>query len=274
MKTALKWLVCIDGSEPSEAAFNYCITVAGKDDDVTLLAVSEQIHTQLYAHAYVSVDFIIDAQHKLDDASKALLRKHAKTAHEAGVKNVHLLLATSDHPGDSIVTAAKEKKIDTIVIGRRGMGALKRLFLGSVSRYVVENAPCDVVVIKGNYGPAVQHDASKEAVKQAEEAERQRRVTEEQAIDKTAQFNSALDRNVARLAEEEERNRRIREFQERHAREQKEREARLQEVKRLEEEERKERVAKDPEAHPPNFPFPEVHFAYMHAGEQIKKENV
>ncbi len=260
---------------------------------MTLLAVSEQIHTQLYAHAYVSVDFIVDAQHKIDDAAKALLRKHARTAHEAGVKKVHLLLATSDHPGDSIVTAAKEKSIDTIVIGRRGMSTLKRLFLGSVSRYVVENAPCDVVVIKvsriesavkhfcalmslrkGGYGPAVQHDTTKEAVKQAEEAERQRRVTEEQLVDKAAQFNSALDRNVARLAEEEERTRRVREFQERHAREQKEREERLQQVKRLEERERKERMAQDPEAHPTHFPFPEVHFAYTHAGEHVRKENV
>jgi nucleotide-binding universal stress UspA family protein len=132
----------------TEAAFNYCLTVADKEDHVTLLAVAERIHTQLYAHAYVSSDFMVEAQHKIDDASKSLLRKHARTAHEAGVKNVHLLLATSDHPGDSIVAAAKEKQIDTILIGRRGMGAFKRLLLGSVSRYVVENAPCDVLVIK------------------------------------------------------------------------------------------------------------------------------
>lgn len=248
--------------------------MAGKDDHVTLLAVSEQIHTQLYAHAYVSVDFIVDAQHKIDDAAKGLLRKHARTAHEAGVKNVHLLLATSDHPGDSIVRAAKEKQIDTIVIGRRGMGALKRLLLGSVSRYVVENASCDVVVIKGGYGPPVQHDASKTEIAQAEEAERKRRVAEEQAMDKAAQFNSQLDRNVARLAEEEERARRVREVEERHRREQVERESRLAEVKRLEEDERRARVAQDPEAHPPHFPHPEIHFAYTHAGEHLRKENV
>ncbi len=52
------------------------------------------------------------------------------------------------------------------------------------------------------------------------------------------------------------------------------REKRLQEVKRLEEQERKERVAQDPEAHEVHFPFPEIHFAYTHAGEHLHRENV
>ncbi len=204
----------------AESAFNYCLAAAGKEDHITLLAVAERIQSQLYAHAYVATDFIVDAQHKIDDAQKTVLRKHAKAAHAAGIKNVHLLLATSDHPGESIVAAAKEKNIDTICIGRRGMGALKRLLLGSVSRYVVENAPCDVVVVKGQYGPAEVHESSRAAVKQAEEEERKRRIAEELSMEKAAEFGSQLDRNVARLAEEEEKRRRIREFEARHKAEQ------------------------------------------------------
>jgi hypothetical protein len=114
----------------------------------------------------------------------------------------------------------------------------------------------------------VQHDTTKEAVKQAEETERQRRVAEEQALDKTGRFDSSLDRNVARVAEEEERARRVREFEERHKREQQEREQRLQEVKKLEEQERAERMAHDPEAHSAHFPFPPVHLAYSPAADK------
>ncbi len=84
------------------------------------------------------MDFVLEAQHKIDDSNKAALRRHARAAHAAGFKNVHLLLATSDHPGEMICQAAKEKHVDTIVLGRRGMGAIKRLILGSVSRFVVE----------------------------------------------------------------------------------------------------------------------------------------
>lgn len=35
---------------------------------------------------------------------------------------------------------------DAIVIGTRGRGGIKRALLGSVSDYVVRNAPCPVVV--------------------------------------------------------------------------------------------------------------------------------
>lgn len=114
-------------------------------------------------------------------------------------------------------------------MGRRGMGTIARLLLGSVSRYVLENAPCDVVVVKSTVGPEVAHDTTKEAVKRAEEVERARRIEslkqEEQDEQKRRHFQSELDRNVARLAEEEERRRRLEALDQRHKREQVEREA-------------------------------------------------
>lgn len=191
--------------------------------------MAEKIQPQLYAHAYVSMDFIIDAQHKLDAHHKAILRRHSQTAHEAGVQKTHLLLANGDNAGELICHAAQVKKIDYIVIGRRGMGTLKRLLLGSVSKYVLENAPCDVMVVKGEYGPAEKHDATKDEIKAAEEKERERRVAEEKALDEAVRheeaFQSDLDRNIARLAEEKERMRRIEELNARHRLEQKERHA-------------------------------------------------
>lgn len=229
-----------------------------------ILDVAEKIQTSLYAHAYVSMDFVLDAQHKVDDHHKGILRKHARTAHDHGVTKVHLLMANSDSPGEMICHTAKEKAVDFIVVGRRGMGTLKRLLLGSVSRYVLEHAHCDVIVVKGEYGPDEVHEGSKQEAKRAEEIERNRRIAEEKAADaaevQAEKFRSDLDRNVARLAEEEERQRRVQELADRHKREQQEREQELQRVKLAEEEERRQRVANDPEAHPPHFPFPAVQF--------------
>lgn len=54
----------------------------------------------------------------------------------------------SNQPGKVIVETAEQRKADVIFVGRRGMNAAKRLFLGSTSKYVVENAPCNVFVIR------------------------------------------------------------------------------------------------------------------------------
>ena len=52
------------------------------------------------------------------------------------------------NPGYDIVKFSKINKIDLIVIGSRGKGPTKEIFLGSVSNYVVHKAKCPVMIIK------------------------------------------------------------------------------------------------------------------------------
>jgi nucleotide-binding universal stress UspA family protein len=52
-------------------------------------------------------------------------------------------------PVDAILRAARRLGADAIVLGSRGLGALGRLVLGSVSRGVVRRAPCAVLVVRG-----------------------------------------------------------------------------------------------------------------------------
>ena len=51
-------------------------------------------------------------------------------------------------PGFSIVKFAKDKNFDIIIIGARGVGALKEIFLGSVSNYVLHKTSLPVLVVK------------------------------------------------------------------------------------------------------------------------------
>ena len=52
-------------------------------------------------------------------------------------------------PAEQIVRYAEEHHIDHIVIGHRGHSGFERWLLGSVSRQVIDHAPCAVTAIRG-----------------------------------------------------------------------------------------------------------------------------
>ncbi|XP_078168794.1 universal stress protein PHOS32-like [Carex rostrata] len=51
-------------------------------------------------------------------------------------------------PREKICEAVDSIPLSCIVIGNRGLGKLQRVFMGSVSEYVVNNASCPVTVVK------------------------------------------------------------------------------------------------------------------------------
>lgn len=57
-----------------------------------------------------------------------------------------LLLGHGD-PAEQIVTEAKNRGVDSIVVGRRSMGTVTRWFAGSESMKVIEQADVNVVVV-------------------------------------------------------------------------------------------------------------------------------
>jgi nucleotide-binding universal stress UspA family protein len=60
-------------------------------------------------------------------------------------------------PGESISAAAQAERCDLIVVGTHGRTGFHRSLAGSVSDYVVRNAPCPVVVVR----PAGQPSATR-----------------------------------------------------------------------------------------------------------------
>ena len=49
---------------------------------------------------------------------------------------------------EAILSVAKIRKADLIILGTRGMGSLKGLMVGSVSSKVMHHAPCPVLIVR------------------------------------------------------------------------------------------------------------------------------
>ena len=69
-----------------------------------------------------------------------------RRATELGVSDIR----SACHRGNvaaSIIDVARRDKADVIVLGKRGLGRVSGVLLGSVSQKVVASAPCAVVVV-------------------------------------------------------------------------------------------------------------------------------
>ncbi len=52
------------------------------------------------------------------------------------------------NPASEILSTAKEGAFDVVVVGHRGKGKVRELFMGSISEKIVHTVPCTVIVIR------------------------------------------------------------------------------------------------------------------------------
>ena len=86
---------------------------------------------------------------ELQHNAQQLLEEQTQSIEAAGgqVAQAHLLLG---RPAEQIVNLSEELGVGVIVLGSRGLGALRRAVLGSVSESVVRHAHCPVFVVRSD----------------------------------------------------------------------------------------------------------------------------
>jgi len=131
--TATRYLVALDGSEHGSKAFETATKLASPGDVLFLTTV-------------VSKSSKEDSRSRLREQATTLLSKYCDRAKELGYHYEPVILE-----GDArelLCQAVEDRSINVLVVGTRGLGTIKRMFLGSVSNYCVQHASCDVIVAK------------------------------------------------------------------------------------------------------------------------------
>jgi nucleotide-binding universal stress UspA family protein len=76
-----------------------------------------------------------------------LLAEAQRVAKEKGVEDVHCVIEDGD-PVKQILRHAEEDDANLIVMGSRGLGALRGLLMGSVSHKVCQLSSCSCITVK------------------------------------------------------------------------------------------------------------------------------
>jgi nucleotide-binding universal stress UspA family protein len=83
-----------------------------------------------------------------EDGARAQMQKLARK-HRLDAKMHRAVYLWARDPAKAIVGQAKKSRVFMIVMGSRGLRALKRLVLGSVAERTLRYARCPVLIVKG-----------------------------------------------------------------------------------------------------------------------------
>lgn len=136
-------LVPVDFSDPSRAALETAIEIAGKwpGSSITVLHV---YGVPVYAY----VEGTVLPPQILSEIAGAAQDAVAKLCGEYADRGVTLRPVSELGTPMDIVRRAEEDKIDLIVIGTHGRTGLPHVLLGSVAERVVRHAPCPVLTVR------------------------------------------------------------------------------------------------------------------------------
>lgn len=146
-------VMAYDGSESSEYALEwYAQNMHKPGNHVTLVHVPElndMLHSTRWANSvYVFDREVLEAM--LKDEQKRIqhdLEKFAEKLKGCGLGGKVKSVASA-RPGDGILKEVENEKASLVVVGSRGLGAMRRTLMGSVSDYLVHHSHCPVLVVR------------------------------------------------------------------------------------------------------------------------------
>lgn len=140
----MRIVLATDGSQPAVAAARHVAKLASllaEKPTVLLVYVDEPLLQRVAVELGVRG---VESYHQ-DNAKHAL--KATKTALKRASLAYEENMLVGD-PAESILKFLKKSKCDLVVMGSHGRGALKSLFLGSVTIKVLAHSPVPVTIVR------------------------------------------------------------------------------------------------------------------------------
>lgn len=147
-----KLLLAVDGSKSShKAAMKAADLGSAMDCEITIITVLDFSTLELSEiQSYRPIDSLEDLirrnKSELQKSGEHILEEAEKYFKEKEIE-VNKVLEYGD-PADMICEFAENNDFDIIVLADKGMGGVKRFFLGSISDKVIRHAKTSVLVVK------------------------------------------------------------------------------------------------------------------------------
>lgn len=138
-----KILVPVDGSNEARLAFEKAIEVAKRNRAQVLIA--HIIDTRVLQ---TPTGFEGNFNEEIQRQTENLFQEYRQYAQEHDFNDIDFVLEYGSPKVYISKNIPKDYQIDLIMMGATGLNAVERLFIGSVSEYVVRNASCDVLVVR------------------------------------------------------------------------------------------------------------------------------
>ena len=142
-----KILLAIDGSEEAALAAQAATELSketGSEAHVTYVLPAPE---ELVGHHWYSTEVRESVLEQAQSEAQQFLEGRAEELRAEGAKIVDTHLRTGE-PDKEIIRLSEEIGATMIVMGSRGLGAVRRALMGSVSDSVVRHAHCPVIVMR------------------------------------------------------------------------------------------------------------------------------
>ncbi len=138
-----KILVPVDGSNEARLSFEKAIEVAKRNRAQVLIA--HIIDTRVLQ---TPTGFEGNFNEEIQRQTENLFQEYRQYAQEHDFNDIDFVLEYGSPKVYISKNIPKDYQIDLIMMGATGLNAVERLFIGSVSEYVIRNASCDVLVVR------------------------------------------------------------------------------------------------------------------------------